>query len=116
MIKLYIDDFVKRQGFKTTQQYLEFCYENHNPARFKGEKYFSSLFQAKIIVPDFSFVRVMYVAGTDQSYGVTEDGRLEGLDLQAHSGRMGIHNPAEILSLENAPDGWDLESFRLPRT
>jgi hypothetical protein len=110
---LYIDCFVKKQGFNSTLEYLEFCHENRMPAKFKGHKYFASLFEEGIIIPSHSFVRTMYTGGMDHSYNVTDDGKLEGLELMAHSGKPGVHDPANILSLKNAPDGWDLEGFRL---
>ncbi len=115
MTDLYIDDFVKRQGFDSTEDYLRFCKENRMPAHFEGAEYFSSLFQKSgIILPFFTAVRTMYNQGGDDGfYHVTEDGKLEGVELPHHSGREGVHEPADILSLEKSSKGWDLEKFRL---
>jgi len=47
-------------------------------------------------------------SGMDSAYQVNNDGNLEGITT-THSKIEGIFDPKEVLSLEEAPDGWDLD-------
>ena len=111
-------DFLRRQGFKSLQEYVDWCHENTGTYFFKGAEYFHQLLELGIVEPGYK-LRAMYTGGADHTYEITEDHMLEGFEMMAHSGKEGIFRPEDILSLENAPDGWffDMivpESFRKP--
>ena len=109
---MYIDDFVRDQGFESTEKYVKHCYQNHMPLWLKGPRYFTGLFIAEVIRP-FTGLRIFYVSGgQDASYMITEEGKLEGIShIPCHRGLEGIYEPEELLSNENAPDGWSVDLF-----
>lgn len=108
---LFVDDWVKRQGFASTEEYLAWCLEERIPAHFMGPVYFTSLLKKSILIPELTRVRVK--GPMDSCYLVREDGSLEGLALMAHSGREGRHT-SSILDPVHSPEGWEIENYRRP--
>ena len=47
--------------------------------------------------------------GSDACYEITEEGKLEGMQLKMHAGREGVFDAEVLLSEENAPDGWEIQ-------
>ena len=92
--------------------YLAFCEKQGGLTayRFKGEFAFTYL-RVKGRIRPGQVVRVMYTSGgNDESYEVTEDGKLEAFPT-GHSDIGGTFNPEDILSGEKAKDGWDIEEI-----
>jgi hypothetical protein len=48
----------------------------------------------------------------DESYQITKDGSLEGIDIPTYPGLPGIHSPEEILSEEHTPGGWQIDTSK----
>jgi hypothetical protein len=77
---------------------------------FHGIKWFYTLRDNGLFLPDFSVVRLMWNMGRgDEHFCLTQDYKLEGMQANYHSGRPGIHEPEAILTDENPP--W--EAFNL---
>jgi pyroglutamyl-peptidase len=102
--------YTPRSG-KELDAYIEMCRnESSCVPRLKGEKEFQYLYEKGIIRNDTN-IRTMYNrGGADGAYSVDMLGRLAGMEAGPYSGQAGAFDPKEILSIENAPSGWDLDS------
>ena len=66
---------------------------------FKGYDFFQRLWDEGYLEPNVSCIRLMWNWGRyDEHFSITEDGHLEGIQLPAHSGRPGKHDPKKVLS------------------
>lgn len=64
---------------------------------FKGFDHFELLRKEGWLGPRMSIIRLMWNVGRgDEHFMVTDEFKLEGLVAEAHSGREGIHEPAEL--------------------
>lgn len=108
MEKLFVDDFVRNKGFETTEDYLRFCHEERIPPRFKSARFFSDLYSHRIIKPGF-IIRVYSSGGYDEHYEVTDEGKLEGVIAEAHSGKEGVFEPEKMLNRDKLSFGWTIE-------
>lgn len=69
---------------------------------FEGYKHFKLLKSKELLIPNFTSLRLMWNSGcTDEHFNLTEDFKLEGILLNAHSGRPGIHEPELILKIKD---------------
>jgi hypothetical protein len=85
------------------EDYVEHCRNERIPKCFKGHEQFQQLIDLGYITPNITSIRIMYnFARGDEFYGVVDDFKLEGIILNAHSGKKGIHDPKELLS-EDVP-------------
>ena len=85
----------------TIEEYIAYCRNEMVPKCFKGHKQFQQLVDLGYVTPLITSIRIMYNIGRDDEfYGVVEDFKLEGIILNAHSGKEGIHDPKELLSNE----------------
>ncbi len=90
----------KRDG--TIEEYIKYCRIEMLPKCFKGYGQFKDLKDKGYITPNITNLRLMYnYARDDEFYGVIDGYRLEGIILNSHSGKEGIHDPKDIL--EDAP-------------
>lgn len=109
MSRLFIDDFVKNQGFDSTVGYIRWCLENAIPPLFGNVNYFESLYSRGLIEEGFS-IRTSNQGIVDQHYEVDANGNLVGIIGGPHSGEEGVFRPEEILSGERISSGWTIES------
>lgn len=69
---------------------------------FEGYPQFEFLKAQNLLVPRITSLRLMWNLGRwDEHFSITEDFKLEGILLNAHSGRPGIHEPKEILEIKD---------------
>ena len=69
---------------------------------FEGYEQFEFLKSQNLLVPRITTIRLMWNIGRgDEHFDITEDFKLEGILLNAHSGRPGIHDPKEILQIKD---------------
>lgn len=79
---------------------------------FHGIKWFYTLRDSGLFLPDYSVVRLMWNLGRhDEHFWVTEDYKLQGAQAAAHSGREGVHDPESILIDDNLP--WEANNLAL---
>jgi len=87
----------------TIEEHIKNCRDKNIPINFKGHEQFEQLVNLGYIEPHITAIRIMYNdAKQDEHYGVIDDFQLEGIILNAHSGKQGIHNPKDLLSV-NTP-------------
>jgi hypothetical protein len=114
-MELYIDDYLINEGFGSTEIYLDFCKEVGRIPVFKGHKYFMDMFEKHRIIPGLSYIRIKNAySGPDELYSVTEKGELKGIPANHNPGKTGIHRPEDILAIESAPAGWELDGWFFP--
>lgn len=102
-------------GYDPAKQTLEQYLISRSPCAppvFHGYEPFEELWNGKWILPRLSCIQVDHSSfGCDQSYLVSADATLRGLNNGAFSGKEGSHSAKELL--ENAV--WTLHEFRSPR-
>lgn len=82
----------------TLGHYIAVCKSRSLFPVFYGIEQFEMLKQSGWLRPGMSYIRLMWNSERgDEHFLVTEDGKLEGVELNRHSGREGIHEPAHIL-------------------
>lgn len=87
----------KKDG--TLEAYLETHDGNIACPLFKGFDHFEMLRSEGWLGPRFSIIRLMWNVGRgDEHFGITEDWKLEGIPLEHHGGREGIHDPRIVLA------------------
>jgi len=87
----------KRDG--TLDEYFERFDEQQACPLFKGYAWFEKLRDRGYLMPNVSFIRIMWNVGReDEHYRVTADFKLEDIVGSAHSGQQGIHDPKKILA------------------
>lgn len=64
---LYIDDFVKKQGFNFTEEYIENCIDEMRPLHFDKVEYFNDLLK-KGILSEWFFIRTSDAGRIDRTY------------------------------------------------
>ena len=83
----------------TIKEYIEHCRNEMISKCFKGHEQFQQLVDLGYITPNITSIRIMYnIYRDDEFYGVINNFQLEGIILNAHSGKEGIHDPKQILS------------------
>lgn len=97
--------------------YLKEMHENGAVCpSFKGYEPFKQLWDLGIMLPEIVSIRLVHGQGMDEHYIVADEFYLEGVELDAHSGRQGLHSTKEILTGTKAPfweiDGLDPRAFR----
>ncbi len=74
---------------------------------FKDYAHFKMLWDSGYLEPDISFIRIMYNVGRfDEHYSVKGEFGLEGIPLEYHGGKPGIHDPRILL--RNVPP-WEAQ-------
>jgi len=83
----------------TIDEYIANCKKHDIPPCFKGAKDFQKLIELDYIVPMITNIRLLYnYAKGDEFYLVTTDYQFEGVEVNIHRGKKGIHKPDELLS------------------
>ncbi len=82
---------------------------------FEGYEQFEFLKSKDLLVPKITSIRLMWNIGRwDEHFSITEDFKLEGILLNAHSGRPGISDPKEILEIrDNLSKGKNVVPFEI---
>lgn len=109
MTKLFIDEFVKKQGFKTTEDYIMSCINENRAPQFYSVEYYKSLLSNGLIKEGFS-IRTSDQGIIDRHYWVNSDGNLVGEPNCPYPGEKGTFRPEEILSGDRISSGWTIES------
>jgi hypothetical protein len=107
--KLFIDDFVRGQGFDSTEKYIMSCVNANRAPQFYDVRYYKSLFGHGIIEEGFS-IRTSDAGIIDEHYWVGADGSLIGEPTGPYPGKEGTFKPEEILSGKRISSGWTIES------
>ena len=68
------------------------------PKTFKRDEQFQELIKLGYILPEMTYLRIINEDRSDEFYRVTKEFNLEGILLDFHSDKKGIHNSKEILS------------------
>jgi len=97
--------------------YLKDMHENGAVCpSFKGYEPFKQLWDLGVMLPEIASIRLVHGQGMDEHYIVMDEDHLEGVLLNAHSGKHGLHNTKEILTNTQAPfwevDGLDPRAYR----
>ena len=83
----------------TIHEYIANCRADMMPKCFKGYEQFRQLVELGYVTPLVTSIRLMYNHGRDDEfYGVVDDFKLEGIILNSHSGKSGVHEPEDILA------------------
>lgn len=82
----------------TIEEYIKYCKDERIPKTFKGDVQFQGLIKLGYILPEMTYLRIINEDRSDEFYRVTKEFNLEGMSLDFHSGKKGIHNSKEILS------------------
>jgi hypothetical protein len=78
---------------------------------FSGVDLFYQLRDEAWLLPDFSVLRLMWNVGRgDEHFIVVEDYMLMGASANFHGGRPGIHDPKEIIGLDDSPY-WEIQNI-----
>lgn len=110
MGKLFCNEFIMKQGFTSTEDYIQDCLDERIPARFDNAEHYRSLLGAGLIQEGFS-IRTSNAGVVDCHYFVDSEGNLVGdAGNHPHSGREGVFSPEEVLSGERISSGWTIES------
>ena len=109
MGKLYLDDFVIKKGFKSTEKYIQTCLDEQRIPQFKSVKYYQSLWSHGLIKEGFS-IRTSDAGMIDRHYWVNAEGNLVGDTKGPYPGEAGTFKPDEILSGQRISDGWTIEN------
>jgi len=109
MGRIFVDDFVTRMGFPSTEKYIEMCVRERIAPRFNSVEYFRSLQSLGLIGEDFS-IRTFRGGVVDEHYSVNADGNLVGVTEGPYPGMEGTFRPEEILVGERISSGWTIES------
>lgn len=109
MGKLYLDDFVIKKGFKSTEEYIQNCLDEQRIPQFKSVKYYQSLWSHGLIKEGFS-IRTSDAGIIDRHYWVNAEGNLVGATEGPYPGEAGTFKPDEILSGQRISNGWTIES------
>lgn len=92
----------KRDG--PIANYIKGCKQNNINPGFKGSKHYQTLWDAGYLEPELTYIRMMWGdARDDEHYVVLGEREMEGVQLMAHSGKNGVHDPKDILDAEGAP-------------
>ena len=83
---------------------------------FRGYEPFKQLWDLGVMLPGIASVRLVHGQGHDEHYIVADENHLEGVLLQAHSGKSGLHNTRDVLTNTEAGfwevDGLDPRAYR----
>ena len=106
MTKLFLDEFITREGFSSTEDYIDYYVKGHAPwIEFPNVNYYFSLLEN-------NFLKIHNVVRTsdgvmDECYEIIENGMLRGItEISAHQGMKGIFSPKEILKGERIFRNW----------
>jgi len=109
MDRIFVDDFVTKMGFTSTEKYIESCLNGKIAPQFNSVEYFSSLHSLGLIGEGFS-IRTSKGGVVDEHYLVDADGNLVGVTGGPYPGEEGTFRPEEILAGERISSGWAIES------
>ena len=81
---------------------------------FKGLLPYQELIKRGYLTPNISVIRLMWSSGRgDEHFGVVDNFQLEGIEVQVHAGRKGIHRPEDIFT-DKAPC-WEAQMLNSPK-
>ncbi len=97
--------------------YLKEMHENGAVcASFVGYEPFKQIWDLGVMRPGVASIRLVHGQGHDEHYIVVDENNVEGVLLDAHSGRKGLHNIRELLTNTKAGfwevDGLDPRAYR----
>lgn len=85
-------------------------------ASFVGYEPFKQIWDLGVMHPGIASIRLVHGQGLDEHYIVVDEINLEGVSLNAHSGKGGLHNTKELLTKTEAKfwevDGLDPKAYR----
>lgn len=102
-------EYWEKDGYKSVEDYLQWCLDQRIPLRFRLASSFRDLFE-KGIVDEGMSIRTSNAGMVDQHYEVNADGCLTGVQAMVHSGLEGTFPAEEILQGERISSGWTIES------
>jgi hypothetical protein len=108
MKKLFIDDFITKKGFLSTEEYIESYVKQMVPwIDFSNLDYYKSLFENNYLRIG-NCIRTSDKGNIDEFYQIIDEkGNLRGVtDIPAHQGMKGIFSPEEILIGERISSNW----------
>jgi hypothetical protein len=107
MEKLFVDKFVTKQGFSSTEEYLDYYLKNNAYwIGFPNFYYYQSLFKNNFLRIG-NCIRTSDSGIIDEFYQIIENGMLRGItEIATHQGMSGIFPPEEILKGKRISDGW----------
>ena len=80
----------KRDG--SFARYLDTCGNERRNGLFLGPQHYRDLWDAGLLTPEITSIRIMYNSHRqDEHYIVISRDVVEGVELQAHSGKQGQH-------------------------
>lgn len=78
---------------------------------FQGYEPFKQLWEIGVVTPTITEIRLFIPDSMDQCYVVIDENTVEGLELEAHSGKKGKHNVEEILTTTEAKY-WEISGLK----
>ena len=99
------------------RKYLKETHENGAVCpSFRGYEPFKQLWDLGVMLPRIASIRLVHGQGMDEHYIVADEEHLEGISLEAHSGKEGLHNTKELLTKTRAgfweASGLDPRAYR----
>ncbi|MDD5133140.1 MAG: hypothetical protein PHD81_02560 [Candidatus Nanoarchaeia archaeon] len=112
MGQLFLDDFIREQGFNSTEEYIYCRLEEQSALYFQSLDHYKNLFENGLI-KEGMVIRTSDRGLIDRTYSVDNQGNLVGITSGTYPGENGIFKPEEILVGNRISDGWTIESPRL---
>jgi hypothetical protein len=99
------------------KKYLKEMHENGAVCpSFVGYEPFRQIWDLGVMQLGIASIRLVHGQGSDEHYIVADENNLEGVLLNAHPGKKGLHNTQELLTKTNAPfwevSGLDPRAYR----
>ena len=106
--KLYYDNFIKNEGFDSTEEYIFEGIKSGCWIKFPSLQYYLSLFNEGWLREKDS-IRTSDMGQIDEHYKILKDGKLEGItEIPVYQGKEGIFTPEEIFRGRRISDGWSV--------
>ncbi|MCK9568126.1 hypothetical protein M0R72_04200 [Candidatus Pacearchaeota archaeon] len=107
MEKLFVDEFITRKGFSSTEEYIKNYISQRVPwIEFPNLDYYLSLFENDFLRIG-NGIRTSDRGSIDEFYQIIENGMLRGVtEINAHQGMKEIFSPKEILKGKRISANW----------
>ena len=112
MGKLFLDEFVIKEGFSSTEDYINYYLKGNAPwIDFPNLDYYKSLFENNYLRIG-NCIRTSDRGNIDEFYQIIDEkGNLRGItEIPTHQGMKGIFSPQEILIGERISANWCIHS------
>jgi len=106
----YIDDHIQEKRYDSIEEYLKVCRKNTIAPDFFSIEPFNYLWKKGLLISPMSLIRIIK-DDSDELYGLTGLGKLEGINLAGYKKTEGIHEPVDIL----AGNIWHLINFKIQK-